>query len=44
MRLSVQQKQEIILLVDRLELGVNKTLQQLGIPKSTFYQSGIKLT
>jgi transposase InsO family protein len=37
MRLSVSEKQEIIHLVDRSELGVNKTLQQLGIHKSTFY-------
>ncbi len=37
MRISVAEKQEIIQLVDRSELGVNKTLQQLDIAKSTFY-------
>lgn len=37
MRLSAQEKQEIIHLVDRSELGVNRTLKQLGVPKSTFY-------
>ena len=38
MRLSVQEKQEIIQLVDRSDLGVNRTLKQLGIHKSTFYK------
>ena len=38
MRYSAVEKQEIIYLVDRSELGVNKTLQQLGIHKSTFYK------
>ena len=37
MRVSVQEKEEIIRLVDRSELGVNKTLRELGIHKSTFY-------
>lgn len=37
MRLSITEKEEIIQLVDRSEFGVNKTLQQLGINKSTFY-------
>src|SRR5215203_4236331 len=37
MRLTAAEKQEIIHLVDRSELGVNRTLQQLGICKSTFY-------
>lgn len=37
MRLSRSEKEEIIRLVDRSELGVNKTLQELGIHKSTFY-------
>ena len=37
MRLSITEKEEIIQLVDHSELGVNKTLQQLGIHKSTFY-------
>jgi transposase len=37
MRLTVQEKEEIIRWVDRSELGVNKTLHELGIHKSTFY-------
>lgn len=37
MRLTAQEKDEIIRLVDRSDLGVNKTLQELGIHKSTFY-------
>jgi transposase InsO family protein/transposase-like protein len=37
MRLSVAEKQEIIHLVDHSDLGVNRTLKQLGIHKSTFY-------
>ena len=37
MRLTTQEKEEIIRLVDRSELGVNKTLRELGIHKSTFY-------
>jgi transposase len=37
MRLSAQEKEEIIRLVDRSELGVNKTLRELGIHKSTFH-------
>ena len=37
MRLTSSEKQEVILLVERSELGVNKTLAQLGINKSTFY-------
>ena len=37
MRVSAQEKEEIIRLVDRSELGVNKTLKELGIHKSTFY-------
>jgi transposase InsO family protein/transposase-like protein len=37
MRLTAAEKQEIIKLVDRSELGVNRTLTQLGINKSTFY-------
>lgn len=37
MRLTAAEKLEIIHMVDRSELGVNKTLQQLGIHKSTFY-------
>jgi transposase len=38
MRLSVQEKQEIIQLVDHSDLGVNRTLRQLGVNKSTFYK------
>lgn len=38
MRLSVQEKQEIIHLVDHSDLGVNRTLRQLGVNKSTFYK------
>ncbi len=37
MRLSASEKEEIIRLVDRSEVGVNKTLRELGIHKSTFY-------
>lgn len=38
MRLTVSEKEEIIKLVERSELGVNRTLLQLGINKSTFYK------
>jgi putative transposase len=38
MRLSVAEKEEIIQVVERSELGVGKTLQQLGIHKGTFYR------
>lgn len=37
MRFTKTEKEEIIRLVDRSELGVNKTLRELGIHKSTFY-------
>ncbi|MFI5154266.1 MAG: IS3 family transposase [Chitinophagales bacterium] len=37
MRLSASEKMEIIRLVERSDLSVNRTLQQLGINKSTFY-------
>jgi transposase InsO family protein len=37
MRLTAAEKYEIIKLVERSELGVNRTLAQLGINKSTFY-------
>jgi transposase len=37
MRLSTLEKEEIIHLVSRSDLGVNKTLKELGIHKSTFY-------
>lgn len=38
MRLSAGEKLEIIELVTRSEIGVNKTLRELGIHKSTFYK------
>jgi len=38
MRLTAAEKQEIIKLVERSEIGVNRTLLQLGINKSTFYK------
>ena len=38
MRFTAVEKEEIILLVDRSELGVNQTLKQLGLHKSTFYK------
>ena len=37
MRLSTAEREEIIRLVEHSELGVNKTLTELGIAKSTFY-------
>jgi len=37
MRLTAAEKQEIIHLVTRSELGVNRTLRELGLNKSTFY-------
>lgn len=37
MRLSASEKAEIIGLIERSELSVNRTLKQLGINKSTFY-------
>ena len=37
MRLTAPEKTEIIRLVEGSELSVNRTLQQLGINKSTFY-------
>jgi transposase InsO family protein len=38
MRLTAAEKEEIIRLVDGSDLGVNKTLRELGINKSTFYK------
>jgi putative transposase len=38
MRVSIAEKEEIIQLVERSELGVGKTLQQLGIHKGTYYR------
>jgi putative transposase len=37
MRFTAAEKEEIIQIVDRSELGVNTTLRELGIHKSTFY-------
>lgn len=37
MRLSAEEKAEIVLLVIRSDLGINRTLSQLGIHKRTFY-------
>ena len=37
MRLAPSEKAEIISLVERSDLSVNRTLKQLGINKSTFY-------
>jgi transposase-like protein len=38
MKLTAQEKQEVIKLVEGSELGVHQTLQGLGIAKSTFYK------
>ena len=38
MRFTPAEKEEIIRLVDRSELGVNRTLRELGLHKSTFYK------
>ena len=37
MRLFPEEKLEIIRMVAQSEIGVNRTLRELGIPKSTFY-------
>jgi putative transposase len=37
MRLTISEKQEIIHMVTRSEIGVNRTLREIGINKSTFY-------
>jgi len=37
MRFTASEKQEIIHIVDRSEIGVNKTLKEIGVNKSTFY-------
>jgi putative transposase len=37
MRLTISEKQEIIHMVVRSEIGVNRTLREIGINKSTFY-------
>lgn len=38
MRLLPEEKLEIIQMVTRSEIGVNRTLRELGIHKSTFYK------
>ena len=38
MRYTQSEKKEIIRIVEESELGVNRTLKELGIHKSTFYQ------
>ena len=38
MRLSQSEKYEIILMIEKSELGVNATLKELGIHKGTFYK------
>jgi len=38
MKLTAQEKQEVIKLVEGSELGVHQTIQKLGIAKSTFYK------
>ncbi len=37
MRLTLSEKQEIIYMVTRSEIVVNRTLREIGINKSTFY-------
>ena len=37
MRFTASEKQEIIHMVDHSEIGVNKTLHEIGLNKSTFY-------
>jgi len=38
MRLTAAEKYEIIQLVDKSDLGINRTLKELGIHKSTYYK------
>ena len=38
MRLTAQEKQEIIKLVEGSDMGIHRCLQHLGIAKSTFSQ------
>lgn len=38
MRLTAQEKQEIIGMVEQSEMAVNRSLAQLGIAKSTYYK------
>jgi transposase-like protein len=37
MRFTASEKQELIHLVVRSEIGVNRTLREIGLNKSTFY-------
>ena len=37
MRYSKEEKEEIIRLVERSELSVNRTIKELNISKATFY-------
>lgn len=37
MRFSQQEKYEIIRLVETSEIGVNRTLREIGVNKSAFY-------
>lgn len=37
MRFTASEKQELIHIVERSEIGVNKTLREIGLNKSTFY-------
>jgi transposase-like protein len=38
MRFTVSEKQELINMVVRSDLGVNRTLREIGLNKSTFYK------
>jgi len=37
MRFTQSEKMEIIRIVEGSELSINRTLQELGIPKRTYY-------
>ena len=37
MRLSASEKYEIIQMVDKSDIGVNKTLKEIGVNKSTYF-------
>jgi transposase-like protein len=43
MRFTVSEKQELIHMVVQSDLGINRTLREIGLNKSTF-TSGIKHT
>ena len=38
MRFTVSEKQELIKMVVESDLGVNRTLREIGLNKSTFYK------